>query len=206
MPVIFFNPISIPLPKDRIYSRLGYVKDTTKITGKNKEIYKAYISEAANLIELKGAGFRMGIKAVDSVQTTLSKGIVFKSKSLAKFLTGCREVLFMGATAGNRIVEYIQSNSSGKDVTSSVVFDAAASETVDAALNWIMSYFNSQLLREGKYLTPNRFSAGYGDFLLDNQKVMFDILKMEELGVSINQNYILTPEKSVTALAGIKEK
>jgi hypothetical protein len=57
----------------------------------------------------------------------------------------------------------------------------------DAGLDWIMDYFNQQLRREGKTLLPRRFSAGYADFNLENQKAIYDTLQMEKIGVTITR-------------------
>jgi cobalamin-dependent methionine synthase I len=75
----------------------------------------------------------------------------------------------------------------------------------DAALDWLMAYFNIQLRREGKKLLPRRFSAGYADLKLENQKSIYDLLEMQKIGVAISSNFILRPEKSVTAITGICE-
>jgi cobalamin-dependent methionine synthase I len=50
---------------------------------------------------------------------------------------------------------------------------------------------------------PRRFSAGYADFNLENQKAIYDMLQMGKIGVTITPNFILLPEKSVTAISGI---
>jgi len=73
----------------------------------------------------------------------------------------------------------------------------------DAALTWLMAYYNNQLRRESKKLLPRRFSAGYADFKLENQKTIYRELEMQKIGVAINSNFILLPEKSVTAITGI---
>jgi len=91
----------------------------------------------------------------------------------------------------------------GSDVTRAVVFDAVASEMTDAGLDWIMRYWNQELRRENKTLTKRRMSAGYGDFLLENQKIFHALLDLNCLGVTITPQYILVPEKSVTGVAGI---
>ena len=50
---------------------------------------------------------------------------------------------------------------------------------------------------------PRRFSAGYADFKLENQKMIYEKLQMDKIGVTINSGFILLPEKSVTAISGI---
>jgi cobalamin-dependent methionine synthase I len=66
-----------------------------------------------------------------------------------------------------------------------------------------MSFYNHELSRKNKRITKRRFSAGYGDLALDNQQGFFRLLDMDRIGVSIIEESILVPEKSVTAIAGI---
>ncbi|OQC25694.1 MAG: Vitamin B12 dependent methionine synthase, activation domain [Deltaproteobacteria bacterium ADurb.Bin072] len=73
----------------------------------------------------------------------------------------------------------------------------------DAALDWIMDYAGQDLLRSSRRLTRKRFSAGYGDFSLENQQTMFDMLQLGEIGIRMTPAKVLIPEKSVTAVAGV---
>jgi len=50
---------------------------------------------------------------------------------------------------------------------------------------------------------PWRFSAGYADFNLENQKAIHEMLQMGKNGVAITPSFILLPEKPVTAISGI---
>ena len=206
MQIEYFNQIALPTPKDRIYSRLGFAKGITKLDDKQRNEVEDYIEQALEIVQLKGAGVILPIKEIEASKISLKEEINFESEALAQFLADSKEVLLMAATAGSKIVEVISEDSAGKDITAAVVFDAVASEMADGALSWIINYFNRQLSRESKQLTPKRFSAGYGDFLLENQKIIYDVLKLEQLGISLSDNYLLIPEKSVTAVAGVKSK
>ena len=186
-----------------IYRRLGYKRGITKVDERKREEIGRYIEYAASLISLKGAGLRVPLKRVDPPLIVLKTGADIRSAKLARFLNGCKEVLFIGATAGSVVMEAIRGDTEGGDMTRGVVIDAVASEMTDAALDWIMGFFNRLLARENARLTRGRFSAGYGDFLLENQKMMYDMLELDRIGVTINENFILMPEKSVTAVVGI---
>ena len=109
----------------------------------------------------------------------------------------------MGATAGADIMDAIMEKTTQGDLQAAVIYDATASEMADAALNWIMEYINHLIRREGKTLLPRRFSAGYADFDLSNQKTIYELLNLDKLGVRITEACILLPEKSVTAVGGI---
>lgn len=204
MKINFFDPITVVLANDKIYNRLGYSSGITQVSDKQKDKLTQYIDNGLSFINLKGAAVRIPIDRIDSLNIRLIGGVVFRSNSLAQLLGDCREVLIMAASAGDKIVEAIRNNSSGQDVTAAVVFDALASEMVDSALDWIINYFNRQLRRENKQLKRRRFSAGYGDFSLDNQKAICETLGLKKLGISLTEEYMLVPEKTVTAVGGIQ--
>ncbi len=201
--VNFFERISIYPPYAQIYRRLGYKKQTTKLDAGKKKQIDLYIAEAASHITLKGCMLRTVIEANDGRNIALSGGLVFASGKLGDFLRDCRGALLMGATAGNAVLDIIREKTKQDDLAAAVIYDATASEMADSALDWIMGYANQEMRREGKKLLPRRFSAGYADFELANQKNIYRYLQMEKLGVNINHNFILQPEKSVTAITGI---
>jgi len=204
MEVIFFDPLNITVPVKRVYTRLGYVQNKTKLGSSQRDKIEGFIEQAKSLLSLKGAAIFLSTEKIEAGQISLSKGVCFNSKALAELLAGCPEVLLMAATAGDKIIQAIQEDSSGKNVMRAVVFDAVASETTDSGLDWITNYFNSQLRRKNMRLTQRRFSAGYGDFSLDNQKTIHKILELEKIGVALSPEYLLIPEKTVTAVCGVR--
>lgn len=168
-----------------------------------KNEIETYIEDARLLMRLQGTGKRMRIQTVRASSTLLADGLVIESRHLAEFLSGCTEIVLMGATAGSDIAAAIQHDAGGDRMTRGVVLDATASETVDHALDWIMDYFRRSLIRENKALMNKRFSAGYGDLALENQRTMYRLLEMERIGVALTDSCILVPEKSVTAVTGV---
>lgn len=200
-----FNAINIKTPLEAIYKRLGWRDHATRISSRENEKFNQYIDEALSYIKLKGAAARIPIKEKRKSETILISGDVFESKLLASLVKKSSELLLLGATAGKNIIKTIQEFEK-ENLTKSVVFDAVASEMTDAALIWIFNYYKQGLCRENKQLTSKRISCGYGDFLLDYQLNMFNILRLDRLNIKITDTFMLIPEKSVTALAGIIER
>ena len=201
--LIITENISINPPYAKIYQRLGYKKKTTQLSPGQQQETVRVIDEAASLILLKGSMLRTVISKNNGEEITLADNVTFSSKKLSALLKDCPEAALMGATAGSAIMETIQEKTSRDDLATAVVYDATASEMVDAALDWIMDYLNQQVRRDGKKLLPRRFSAGYADFKLENQKMIYEKLQMDKIGVAITSSFILLPEKSVTAISGI---
>jgi len=201
--VVVFETIQISEPRDKIFRRLGYRRGVTTVDGRFEETVDRDISYALSLIHLRGAALRLPIRDRNGSTVVCGQGIVFHSSDIAGMIRDCDELLIMGATAGSDIIDAIVRDSQEDRLTRGVVLDAVASEMADAALDWIVAYFNRTLLRDNRRVSTRRFSAGYGDFRIENQKVLFDILEMSRIGVRISDRFMLIPEKSVTAIAGI---
>ena len=201
--VHYFKNISIATPLAQIYRRLGYRQGVTDLSPHDREETQGHIETALALIRLQGAARRLPVVLEDGAVVRLPEGATFESRKLLKFLENSSEILLMGATAGPDIMRAIQEDVAGRNVTRGVVLDATASETVDAALDWIMAWYNQTLRREGRRLLTARYSAGYGDLALENQRTMHRLLALDKIGVEITPSCMLIPEKSVTAITGI---
>jgi hypothetical protein len=201
--VTILEKIIIEPPTAKIYSRLGFKKKITSLSSSQRQQTDRHIEEAVSLISLQASFLVLPITKNDGRKILLASGLSFDSAKLASFLGDCREAALMGATAGGKIMEAIRNKTNLGDLTCAVVYDATASEMADAALDWIMDYINRQLRRESKHLLPRRFSAGYADFALENQREIYQKLQLEKIGVTLTPSYLMMPEKSVTAISGI---
>jgi len=199
-----FDRIVIAVPREKIYRRLGYRRDITVLSAMDRESVDDAIDYACSRLHLKGAGRRISIKEKSPEEIILAGGAAFRSTALSRFLGDCREIILLGATGGTHLLDEIHEETSRDNLSRAVVYDATASEMVDGALEWIVRYYTGILRREGRRLLKRRFSAGYGDFALEHQKIIYDLLTLDRIGVKITSTSILIPEKSVTAVTGIK--
>ncbi|MCK9614911.1 MAG: hypothetical protein M0R48_05325 [Candidatus Omnitrophica bacterium] len=197
---IFFNQINVDLPLENIYKRLGYRSGATILSKPQKKETEKIINDALPFIELRGGAV---IEPVQKKNEIISiGGISIASRLLCSLLKESDEVLLCAATAGEKIIKEIKE--CGKsDLTRAVIFDAAASEIVDACFEWIINYYNRQLQRIDKRLTDKRISCGFADFAIENQKKIYDLLKLKKIGINITQQFMLIPEKSATAVLGV---
>ncbi|MFH1772547.1 MAG: hypothetical protein ABH872_06990 [Candidatus Omnitrophota bacterium] len=200
-----FESIPIPAVEERIFKRLGYVKKTADTADNIISIVKKHIEETKLFISPKGCVKRMQFTVSGGDTIIIPSGVSIKSRSIFNFLESSREIIFMGATSGAEISTAIERDCREENVTRAAVYDACGSEIVDACLDWIIGYIGKEISRERCFLT-RRFSAGYGDFSLSNQKIIYDELEFGKLGVRLTDSFMLVPEKSVLALAGIYEE
>ncbi|MDD4955542.1 MAG: vitamin B12 dependent-methionine synthase activation domain-containing protein [Candidatus Omnitrophica bacterium] len=195
-----FNQINLDLPLESIYKRLGYREGKTAISGQRQKETEKIINEALGFIELKGCAL---IEPVEKTGEAVRIGnFPITSKLLFSLLRNSDEILLCAATAGEKIIKEI-SGCSKSDLTRAIILDAVASEMADACFEWITSYYNRKLVRTGRRLTDRRISCGFSDFAIENQKKIYDLLKLNKIGIDITEQFILVPEKSATAVLGV---
>ncbi len=124
------------------------------------------------------------------------------SKSLSGFLKDSGEVLIMAITGGKNVMDKVEEYQKS-EMTKAVVIDAAAGEIVDSGLDYVMSLYSRNLVRESRNLLSKRFSPGYGDLSLEIQKTIYDILELNKLDITLTSSCMMIPQKSVIAITGI---
>lgn len=136
----------------------------------------------------------------DEAGVTLDCGVRFHSRALARHLKGCGTVLLMGATLGSRVDAAI------RRLALISVAEGAAAQAVAAAL--IESYCDevqAQAETDGLLQRP-RFSPGYGDWPLVEQRQLFAVLNCaKRIGLTLTDGLMMAPSKSVTAIIGLSE-
>ena len=147
-------------------------------------------------VESEGGG------AVPSL-VVLDNGTVFRSKALARYAGEATELFLFGATLGSRV------DSALRRMALTSVAEAGAGQAVAAAL--IETYCDDccaklqKQLPEGKCLKW-RFSPGYGDWPLEEQRILFAVLDCaHSIGLTLTESCMMAPVKSVTAVMAITE-
>ena len=193
----------LPYVPDRksVLRRLGSQKAQFS-QGLETEI-DGFMRQAQSAFSARGKAAVFSLRHIDASCIAID-GLEIASPQLARLLGNSRAVYLMGASIPDRDVEKIALAMRDGDGLKAIVFDAYASEYVDGTLDVIMSRKNESLRRTGQKLTRHRYSPGYGDLDLKYQKAIFELLDLSTLDVTINENYLLSPEKSVIAIAGVE--
>ena len=124
------------------------------------------------------------------------------SADLTRNLAGCGNVVLFAATVGIGMDRWI-ARYSFLSPAKALLLQALGTERIEA----LCDMFNEEVTRERTALgrgTRPRFSPGYGDLPLERQKNIFAVLDCPRMiGLSLNENLLMSPSKSVTALIGV---
>lgn len=146
---------------------------------------------------------------VFSVQADMEKeqiilpdcGLVLPGRDIYEHLRECRSCAMMAATLGIEADNLIRVSEAG-EMSRAVVLDACATEMIEKVSDWAEREIELLATREKKGIT-SRFSPGYGDLPLTLQGRFGEILDtVRKIGLTITENALMIPRKSVTALIG----
>lgn len=122
-----------------------------------------------------------------------------KSRNLAENLRSLNKAAVFAATVGagadRLIIKYGKTSPSR-----ALVLDALASAAAESWCNEVNGVISSQFSS-----SRPRFSCGYGDLPLSFQADIFRALTVTKiLGVTLSDDFFMTPVKSVTAIIGVE--
>lgn len=133
----------------------------------------------------------------------LGTSLVLTGNDVAKHLEGCDKAALLAATVSGGADRLIRSYAA-YDMAKSVITDCLASAAVEQVCNEVDKIVREQ--SEQNYQTW-RFSPGYGDLPLELQGEFLEVLNAgKRIGLSVLENCMMVPTKSVTAIIGLSDK
>ncbi len=124
--------------------------------------------------------------------------------SITRHLANCEKVICIAVTVGEEIENEVTRKFSAGKYVESVLLDAAATAAVEQAADSLEKAIYPQFAKDG-FKMKTRFSPGYGDWALTNQKNFFGITGANEIGMSLSSALMLMPRKSITAIIGLEK-
>ncbi|MFC1901528.1 vitamin B12 dependent-methionine synthase activation domain-containing protein [Chloroflexota bacterium] len=191
----------LDIDKQQVLNDIGYVDDyqpSARITS----LVNDYID---NYHDLLSPSYAYDIKDIVSVQgnlVTIEDSIVFKSKIIARLLERCEKVAVFVLTIGNHLeglVAYLAENGL---VLQATVLDAVGSGAVEKLAHSVEARIRVMAAAEG-LVTGRRFSPGYCDWEVSQQKVVFQAMGIDSAGVRLTKSCLMIPQKSISGIVGI---
>ncbi|NLY91618.1 MAG: Vitamin B12 dependent methionine synthase activation protein [Firmicutes bacterium] len=191
------------IAQDEILRYLGYRNQnpdpaTAKLIAECLSELKAVIRAGVvyQRYPLEKQGDRIGLSGTN---------LTIYSKDLSHHLRQADQCLLLAATLGlgpdQRIATYAR-----LDLARGIVLDACATAAIEALCAEAQNKLKAKLAKEGYALT-GRYSPGYGDLAITLQKAILEVLRAyPRIGLTVNEEHILLPRKSVTAFIGLEKR
>jgi cobalamin-dependent methionine synthase I len=141
-----------------------------------------------------------GIDVPSGKVKTESADIQCGSK-IARQLKGSNMVALFIGTAGNRFDEWIRKKGT-EDIMAEYYCSSIGSVIADKVADVIEDIVMKHASTLGMGIT-NRYSPGYCDWNIREQRMIFDLLPAGKAGVTLTQSFLMKPVKSVSGIIGI---
>lgn len=193
---------SIVIPYGKVLAGLKFNKSLTNLDAKTEGLIKNALEKSYDFIEPQG-------NYTDFLVTEISEKKVFLegfpepivSSSIAELLKKSGKATLFVVTIGGQLLKEVEKLSLSGKMAEAVIFDVIGSVAVEEIAESLNALIQVKASLEGYRLT-RRFSPGYGDFELKEQKNILKVLKADRLGISLTESLLMLPEKSVTAIMG----
>lgn len=190
----------IEIDEAEVLRYLGYSK--VLVTEEDKKQIRPLVEEARAFFTCRACYRRFDLEVLPGNHLVLPYATV-ESKDLTRNLSGCHGVYFFAATIGAPF-DRLMLRTRVESMSKAAIFQAIGATAVEDVCEKVCKKLAEEAASLGEVTRP-RYSPGYGDFGLENQRGFFDSLRPEKYaGITLNDTLIMSPEKSVTAFVGIK--
>jgi len=195
------NQISIDIDRKQVLCDIGY--DTNyEPPSRVVSLVNDYLEHANYLIDMS---YSYVIKHIDLVQdssVSIESSITFESEIIAHLLERCEKVAVFVATIGNRLEEMACRLAENRLVLQARVLDAIGSRATKKVVHLVQDRIADEASAQG-LCTSRRFSPGYCDWGIDQQKVLFQAMNGNPAGIQLTDGCLMIPRKSISGIVGI---
>lgn len=199
--MVFSLSINPYIEKDELIRRLGgrkrrgFSRSLHIKLQNNKRIFYTLMNPCLFYIKKK-------IRVVDQGYVYLKGSPVLKSTKLARTLRDSNELICFITTVGGEIDSEINRMMGQGRLSGAYILDALGSVAVESVAEQFHQYIQTACREEGKAVTP-RFSPGYCDWPITEQKKIFTLFDSNATGIELLDSCMMRPRKSISGVFGI---
>ena len=188
--------------KDEVLRYLGYRRQV--ITDSLNALIEDLINETKNIIRPKATYQQFAVEVGKTNLVLAGTNVELIGKDIARHLKDSTQCIVLATTLGWEIEQKINYYKRF-DLTKSVVLDVCASVAIESYTDEIEIEIRALAL-EQNYGITYRYSPGYGDFPITSQRMIVRSLEADKrIGLTVTEDSILLPRKSITAIIGLQD-
>lgn len=142
------------------------------------------------------------IESVDRHTVHLEGGLQLQSRNVSKTLRPCNEAVCFIATIGDRVEGIMKRCMSSHRYSDAYIVDAMASVAIENVVDQFQEGMAARYRTQGQAVTL-RFSPGYCDWNLRDQKKVFSLFDSDQIDVELLESCFIVPRKSIVGIFGI---
>jgi uncharacterized protein YqkB len=195
---IEINTLSDGIDLSSLFGRKESSRFTDFINNKSDDLFSKFNTLVTPLLSYK-------IKKIDSINkgtVYLEEGIELKSPKLSKVMKHCEDAICFIATIGSGVEKEIARLTEEERLFDAYILESMGSMAVESMVDAFCKDMETKYNAQDKGVTL-RFSPGYCDWPVAEQKKLFRILDAEKINVTLTDSCLMHPRKSISGVSGI---
>lgn len=193
--------IRLVISRERIFRLLGYKQGRT-IPVRARNRVEGMIRHSSSLIKPRVIYTEKRIKDGENGSLVLEGDIALESCRLTAALKKCGRAVVFLATVGKELDDKIRELIGKNKAVDACLYDAMGSAAVENTVDAFQDMFD--MAARGKSRTTTlRFSPGYCDWEVKEQRKLFHLVDNALIDVELTPHCLMVPRKSVSGVFGI---
>jgi len=197
--------IKLKIDEEEVLRYQGYHRNKAGETSEIiLQITREEIEQGYCLFEPKGIYSKVVIKNISSEgRINLENGLCLEiNNSMLNLLRGASYLAFGLSTIGKNLEEKVAELFAKNEYPKAMALDAVGT----VASKFLSNYVKSLIYQEAKeqnFQTTKYFNPGSCDWNINQQKIIFQIIPADKIGVKLTESYMMIPKKSLSWVIGI---
>ncbi len=191
--------------KQQILTNIGYA-DEYQPSARIRSLVNDYIENYHDLIASSYSYVIRDIISVEgnlvTIEDPIEGSITLKSRVIARLLESCEKAAIFALTIGNHLEDMVAYLAENGLVLQATVLDAVGSSATEKLADYVEDRIKRMANLEG-LIASQRFSPGYCDWAVSQQKKVFQSLCDDTAGIRLTESLLMIPQKSVSGIIGI---
>ncbi|MFC1950948.1 vitamin B12 dependent-methionine synthase activation domain-containing protein [Chloroflexota bacterium] len=200
--LITAKTIDIEISKRQVCRYLGYDAGSEP-PPRVESLIDEYIEHSDEFIFPCTTYTILDVELVLGTRTFIEGSITFDSKVVSQLLRKCQQVALFVATISKDFEGIACGLSEDGLLLQSAVLDAIGSNAVEKVADFVCGNIADIAAWHGLVASKRRFSPGYCDWNVEQQKMLFEAVDGEKAGVELTETCLMLPRKSISGIVGI---
>jgi len=191
----------IDVDRQEVLKNIGY-DDEYQPSARIASLVNDYIENYHDLISSSYSYVIRDVVSVEGALATIEGPITLESKVIAKLLERCQKVAVFALTIGSYLEDMVAYLAENGMVLQATVLDAVGSGAAEKMAAYVEDKIRMLAYIDGLVIS-RRFSPGYCDWAISQQKEIFQALNDDTAGIRLTKSLLMIPRKSISGIIGI---
>ena len=185
----------------RVFGDIGYAANF-RPSARMVSLVDDYVEHAGDLIEPLYSYVIKGILLAQGPYVVLEDSVVFESEVIARLLEQCEKVTVFTLTIGSHLEETAYQLAKDGLILQAAVLEAIGSGAAEKLADFVQNRI-SDMASALELCDSRRFSPGYCDWDVSQQKAVFQAMNGNHTGIRLTEGCLMLPRKSISGIIGL---